>query len=182
MGKPKTYKSDESLAQACARSDQRAQRALYDRYVNVMYNTAYRYCFNKEVAEDILQITFTKVFHSLKKYNPQKGTLKAWIRRICINTAIDVQKKESKWEPSWDNEWEVKDEQLFLDKLDAEHLLLLISRLPDDLRTIFNLHEIEGYSHEEIAEMTGINVNSCRVYLSRAKKQLRKAIELFEAA
>jgi RNA polymerase sigma factor (sigma-70 family) len=180
LNKEQTYTTDQALAKACARCNQRAQRQLYDAYVDVMYNTAYRYCFNREVTEDILQITFTKVFKAIKQYDAQKGSLKAWIRRICVNTAADVLKKEARWEGHWDEQWDVIDHRGAYDELEAEYLLQLIAALPNELRTIFNLYEIEGYSHEEIAQLMEINVNTCRVYLSRAKQKLRKAIELHE--
>jgi len=178
--KNRTYENDQQLAAACARHDQRAQYLLYDRYVDAMYNTAYRYCFNKEVTEDILQITFTKAFAAIKQYDAEKGNLKSWLRRICINTTMDVLKKEAKWETHWDGDWDIVDEKINFNRYEAEFILQLIESLPEEQRTIFNLYEIEGYAHEEIAEMIGINVNSCRVYLSRAKKKLRKAIKVGE--
>jgi RNA polymerase sigma factor (sigma-70 family) len=145
-----------------------------------MYNTAYRYCFNKVITEDILQITFTKVFRSIDQYDPKKGSLKAWIRRICVNAAVDVLKKEAKWEPLLDLNYEAIETNNYLNQIDAEFLLKLIQELPSDQRLIFNLYEIEGYSHQEIAAITGINVNSCRVYLSRAKDKLRATIKKLE--
>lgn len=180
LKKKRTYENDHKLAEACARNEQRAQYLLYDRYVDAMYNTAYRYCFNKEVAEDILQITFTRAFAAIKKYDSKKGKLKAWLRRICINTTMDVLKKEAKWEPHWDGTWDIADEKINFNHYEAAFILQLIESLPEEQRTIFNLYEIEGYAHEEIAEMIGINVNTCRVYLSRAKKKLRAAINMCE--
>jgi RNA polymerase sigma factor (sigma-70 family) len=165
---------------ACARGNPRAQRLLYDRYVKAMYNTAYRYCFQKEVTEDILQVTFTKVFTSIKQYDSQKGTLKAWIRKICVHTAIDIQKKEVRLEPGLEDYWEISYAPLPLDQLNIEFLMEIIGKLPREMRLVFNLYEIEGYSHEEISELTGINVNSCRVYLSRGKKKLRQQLESLE--
>ena len=176
MNKKKTYTTDKALVKACARCNQRAQRQLYEQYVDVMYNTVYRYCFKAEATEDILQIAFAKVFRAIDQYDAQKGSLKAWIRRICINTATDVLKKEAKWETHWDDQWDVIDQRGAYDEFEAEYLLQLIAALPKELRTIFNLYEIEGYSHEEIAQLMEINVNTCRVYLSRAKQKLRKAI------
>ena len=73
----------------------------------------------------------------------------------------------------WGRRLEVAGENIHLGQFDAEFLLKLIEKLPW-AAPHFNLYEIEGYSHEEIAQIMGINVNSCRVYLSRAKKKLRK--------
>ncbi|HMQ46089.1 MAG TPA: RNA polymerase sigma factor [Saprospiraceae bacterium] len=165
------------MAKDCARCNRRAQSHLYHQYVDIMYSTVYRYCFNKSTTEDILQIAFTKVFANINQYDPKKGSLKTWIRRICINTAADVLKKEAKWEPLLDDATEFIGKSTYLMDLDTEYLLTLIEALPDEQRLIFNLFEIEGYSHEEIAQMININVNSCRVYLSRAKKRLRVAVK-----
>lgn len=178
----KTYQTDQALAEDCARYNQRAQFFLYSQYVDIMYHTVFRYCFNQSLTEDILQIAFTKVFASIQQYDAEKGSLKSWIRRICTNTAADVLKKEAKWESVWDEDRDMAAENLHLTFIDTEYLLKLIAELPDEQRLIFNLYEIEGYSHEEIAQMMNINVNSCRVYLSRAKKKLRSAIEELERA
>jgi RNA polymerase sigma-70 factor (ECF subfamily) len=180
LKKRPTYKNDQELAMACARGNPRAQRLLYDTYLKAMYNTVYRYCFQKEVTEDILQIAFTKVFASIDQYDPGKGALKAWIRKICIHCAIDIQKKEIRQKPVPDDYWEISYAPLPLDQLNLEFLLKMIGKLPREMRVVFNLYEIEGYSHEEISTLTGMNVNSCRVYLSRAKKKLREQLESLE--
>ena len=180
MKKQSTYPTDQSLADACARNNQRAQRLLYDGYVDVLYHTAYRYCFHREQVEDILQITFSKAFAAIGRFDAGKASLKTWLRRICINTTMDVLKQEDKWETRWEDEVEIAVPPLPFDQLSVEEILRLIEGLPREQRTIFNLYEIEGYTHDEIAVMLGINVNSCRVYLSRAKKELRRAIQCNE--
>ena len=182
MKKQSTYPTDQSLADACARNDQRAQRLLYDGYVDVLYHTAYRYCFHREQVEDILQITFSKAFAAIDRFDAGKASLKTWLRRICINTTMDVLKQEDKWETRWEDEVEIAVPPLPFDQLSVEEILRLIEGLPREQRTIFNLYEIEGYTHDEIAVMLGINVNSCRVYLSRAKKELRRAIQCNEGS
>lgn len=180
MKKRRTYPTDQSLADACARNDQRAQRLLYDRYVDVLYHTAYRYSFHREQTEDILQITFTKAFAAIGRFDEQKASLKTWLRRICINTTMDVLKKEAKWETLLPENADLLASNPPIDYLETDAILKLIEALPKEQRAIFNLYEIEGYAHEEIALLLGINVNSCRVYLSRAKKELRKAIKCRE--
>ncbi len=180
MSHQHTYPTDQSLADACARNDQRAQRLLYEGYVEVLYHTAYRYCFRLEQVEDILQITFTKAFAAIGRFDAGKASLKTWLRRICINTTMDVLKQEGKWETQWEEEMEIAVPPLPFEQLSVEEILRLIKELPREQRAIFNLYEIEGYTHDEIAVMLGINVNSCRVYLSRAKKELRRAIRCNE--
>lgn len=176
MSKTKTYHNDQSLAAACARNDQRAQRLLYERYVDLLYQTAYRYCFNRQQTEDILQIAFSKAFAAIAQFDSGKASLKAWLRRICINTTMDVLKREARWEPGLEDIAGLEAPTLPLAQLEVQDIMWLIESLPQEQRAIFNLYEVEGYTHEEIAAMLGINVNSCRVYLSRAKKALRQAI------
>lgn len=177
MSNRHTYNTDQSLADACARNNPRAQRLLYERYVDLLYHTAYRYCFHREQTEDILQITFTKAFSAIGQYDANKASLKTWLRRICINTTTDVLKKEAKWECLWEHEPTSASLPLQFDHYDIEYIMQLIEGLPQEQRAVFNLYEIEGYAHDEIASMLGVNVNSCRVYLSRAKKQLRAALQ-----
>lgn len=183
LKKTPTYATDQDLAAACARNDPRAQRQLYDQYVDSLYHSVYRYCFRNDQAEDILQIAFSKAFAAIRLFDGKKGSLKTWLKRICVNTAIDVVKKERKWEPAIPElpPYLSAVEPLPFNELGTEEILQLIAQLPVEQRTIFNLYEIEGYSHEEIASMLDINANSCRVYLSRAKKKLRQGIRALES-
>lgn len=168
------YSSEIALVSACKRYDKRAQKRLYLDYVDIMYNTVKRYCSNPSDIEDVLQDSFTKVFKSLDNFNPEKGKLKSWIRKIVINCALDfIAKKKGKF-TNLDQRLELHDhEPLSLDRLSTDYIYLCIDNLPYPHRVIFNLYEIEGYSHDEIAQKIDINVHSSRVYLFRAKKQLK---------
>lgn len=171
------FESDKELVDACLKYNSAAQWALYNKYVKAMYNTVYRYTCNHQDTQDILQNAFTRVYKHLQNYDEEKGDLLAWIRKIHIRCALDFLKKKKflseeladqislpiKRPAAWEN-------------LEAEYILEFISELEPRDRAIFNLRHIEGYSHEEIAELLTININSSRVYLARAKKILRKRI------
>lgn len=93
-----------------------------------------------------------------------------------MNTAIDCQRKNLKYLDQVDIEEAhyIGQKAQALDDLVAEDIRLMLNTLPEMHRVIFNMYEIDGYSHEEIGSMLNIPESSSRVYLSRAKEKLRK--------
>lgn len=171
------YSKEKALVDDCLSLKPAAQRFLYDQHVQAMYNTVYRYTFDHHDTQDILQEAFTRVFKHLKNFNPEKGRLRSWMRKIHVRCTLDFLKKKRQVSI------EELDEVLIplsASEIDAtwevDHLLKIIASLDTRERIIFNMYHIEGYKHEEIAEMLSINVNSCRVYLARAKKVLQKRV------
>ncbi|MEO1263507.1 MAG: sigma-70 family RNA polymerase sigma factor [Bacteroidota bacterium] len=176
------FESEKELVLACLKYKPAAQRALYDQYVQAMYNTVYRYTCNHHDTQDILQNGFTRVFKYLKNYNDEKGGLLTWIRKIHIRCALDFLKKNQNcFENIGDTPALLVISPVAYENLEAEYILELIEGLNPRDRAIFNLHQIEGYSHEEIADLLSININSSRVYLARAKKILREKITAYQA-
>lgn len=145
-----------------------------------MYASVFKYTLSKENTEDILQNAFTKVFKYLPSFNSNKGSLQAWVRRICISSAIDFIKKQNvKFENLEDLNADLQIEDLNLQYYDVDYILQMVAELNYKQRTIFNLYVIEGYSHKEIAQLLGIKEHSSKVELSRAKKQLRTHLSSF---
>jgi RNA polymerase sigma factor (sigma-70 family) len=171
--------SDEAIVKGCKDSEPLAQKALYDKYVQAMYNTAYRYTMNHQDTQDVLQNAFEKVFRYIHKFDIEKGTLLSWMRKINIRCALDFLKKQKVY---FDDiqEMDIKNVtySLAYEEMEAAYILALINDLDPVHRAIFNLHQIEGYSHEEISQMLSINTNSSRVYLARVKQTLREKITL----
>ena len=178
MGK---FASDKELVRACLKGDSSAQWELYNTYVQTMYNTVYRYTCNHQDSQDILQNGFTRVFRHLTKFDEKRGNLLGWIRKIHIRCALDFLKKKQFFSEEIEAHAHIVDTQpTAWEELEAEYILKLIEELNPRDRVIFNLRHIEGYSHEEIATLLSINVNSSRVYLARAKKILREKIMAYE--
>ncbi len=176
----KPYRSTDELVKQCLKHRAKAQRALYDMYIGAMYNTVMRYTCNSHDTEDVLQTAFSKVFRQLATFDSAKGTLKAWIRRICVTTAIDFLRKKSVQFASVDHvQLNLQDDFRIDQQMETEYILDFIESLNPQQRAIFNMHVIEGYNHHEIGEILGINADSSRVYLSRAKENLRKKIAHF---
>lgn len=139
-----------------------------------------RYARNRDEAAEVLNDSFLKVFENISKYNTGQP-FKAWLRRIIINTAIDYYRKNKKHHELLDienTETELIDYGL-IEKFEIEDLQVLLNVLPEKYRITFNLYEIEGYNHNEIAGLLNIAPGTSRSNLTRAKALLRDAFEKY---
>lgn len=162
------------LVDACLRGNEKAQKALYDRFSSKMMGVCYRYAHNRADAEDILQEGFIKVFTSLKQYQA-KGSLEGWIRKIMVNTAINFINKNKRYRYSNDPEEghaATSGEWAADAPLQYQELINMLHQLPTGYRTIINLYAIEGYSHKEIGNMMGIAEVTSRSQYYRGKEML----------
>lgn len=168
-----TSMSEAELIEACIANDRLAQKMLYEKYSRAMYTTAYRITNDFELAEDVLQEAFIKVFRHIKGFR-QESTLGAWIKTIVVRTALSHIKKQPNTEELDQNH--LKDLVDWGDYLEAEYLEKAIHELPEGYRAVFVLIEVEGYSHKEVAEMLGISIGTSKSQLFHAKKRLRESI------
>ncbi len=167
------------LIKRCIKKDRAAQAELYGLYAPTMLGICYRYTKNREDAEDILQEGFVKVFQHMEQFQ-QKGVFEAWLRRIMVNTAISYLRKHSRYR----NQLQVEDltlhpvsqEQPAI-QLDTKELIECIRNLPLAYQTVFNLYAIEGYDHQEIANLLDLNINTVRSQYSRARTILIQRIQ-----
>lgn len=152
-----------------------AQQKIYVKFSSKMLSVCRQYIKDIHQAEDIMITAFMKVFVNLKNFE-QKGSFEGWIRRIMVNECIShirVRKKvsfldeENYSEDSFNN---------IESQFSVEDIQLLIDNLPDGYRMIFNLYAIEGYKHQEIASMLGINEGTSKSQLSHARKMLKEQI------
>ncbi|HML86743.1 MAG TPA: sigma-70 family RNA polymerase sigma factor, partial [Bacteroidales bacterium] len=174
-----TPMSDEiDIINGCKKQVPRYQRALYDKFASKMLGVCLRYSHDQEEAEDMLQEGFVKVFSHINDYRGD-GSFEGWIRRVMINSAINyfVKNKRHYFQDDVDDLGEViEDNRVHYDQLHVKDLLRVIQALPDGYRTVFNLYEIEGYQHEEIAEMLGISVSTSKTQLLHSKRLLQKRL------
>ncbi len=175
----KTYDLTEEyeLIKGCIRQDARSQRMLFDRYAGKMMSVCLRYANDSMEAEDMIQDAFIKVFQYIGQFKFE-GAFEGWIRRIVVNTAIrHLEKKKLHFKDIDDNSQNTPsiDAQAYA-HLGQADLMKLISELPDGYRLVFNLNAIEGYSHEEIAEMLNIQPGTSRSQLVKARKMLQHQI------
>ncbi|MGV6830901.1 MAG: RNA polymerase sigma factor [bacterium] len=169
--------SEKELIKACRKQNRNAQNQLYTLYKDRLFILCLKYCRTREEAEDILQESFVSIFTQIKKYK-ESGSFEGWMKRITINKAIDSFKKESgKFQVITDQTIKV-DETVASEYLNIplDELLSTIQELPDRYRLVFNLYELDDFSHKEISEMLNISVGTSKSNLSRAKQALKEKL------
>lgn len=171
--------TESDLIQACIAGDSRAQRMLYDQYAGKMLAICQRYCSSMEEAEDAFQEGFVKVYSKIREYKFD-GAFGGWIRRIMVNTALDIIRKNKKHRFLADEEEMMlisSGSETPLDVLSEKDLLAVLNELPSGYRLVFNLYAIEGYNHKEIGEQLGITESTSKSQYLRAKKHIQKKLE-----
>jgi len=171
--------TEEELIKGCIRENAACQKEVFNRFAGSMLGVCQRYARNSADAEDILQDAFIKIFNKIGQFKFE-GSFEGWIRRIVVNTAL---KKYSliRYDKEFSG-YEVNESQVVqtdaaaYSHLTEKDLLVLINSLPDGYRLIFNLYVIEGYQHEEIATMLGIQPGTSRSQLVKARTMLQKQI------
>ena len=170
------------ILQRCLKNDRKSQKALYMMFYAYGMSIGLRYAGSRDAAVEILNIAFMKIFRNLKKFDLSKP-FKPWFRKILVNTAITHYKKEARnfKHSDLDSAGHIEAGEEILSGISYQEIINLIHQLSPAYRTVFNLYVIEGYKHEEIAEMLGISIGASKSNLSRAKDHLRRLLrELFE--
>lgn len=136
-----------------------------------------RYAKNKDEAVELVNDGFMKVFTNMQRYDADRS-FNAWISTIMINTSIDHYRnriKQMEME-ELNAKHELEDRENILSHLHYEDLIKLVQKLSYAYRTVFNLFAIDGYSHEEIAEMLSISVGTSKSNLFKARENLKKML------
>ncbi|QQL48434.1 RNA polymerase sigma factor [Mucilaginibacter ginkgonis] len=170
--------ADEVLISQCKKNSLKHQEILYKRFYGYAMGVSLRYSYNRDDAMEAVNDAFIKIFKSINNYDVNKA-FKAWLRTIVVNTAIDRRRKDMKHQLNLelDDAVTVAAPHNIIANLSAADILAFMGTLPVLHRTIFNMYEIDGYDHEEIASALNIPASSSRVYLSRAKEKLRTIIK-----
>ncbi|WP_210464178.1 RNA polymerase sigma factor [Rufibacter roseolus] len=168
----------EELLKGCLQNSREAQRKLYQHFYGYAMSICVRYSKDDEEAKEVLNDGFMKVFTKLKQYD-QKKPFKGWVRRIMINTALDNYRHNLKHYHGVDLEdaSPVADGADIVGNLNYEYLISLIQQLSPAYKAVFNLYVIDGYNHEEIAEILGISSGTSKSNLSKARANLREILK-----
>lgn len=168
------------IIDGCVRGRRSAQDALYKKFSSLLYGICLRYAHNRMEAQDVLQEVFVKIYNNISAFN-HEGSFEGWMRRIAVNTSITNYRKNLKHAYQLDVEdlSRTNEEPAEFEDLEytAEEMMQCIENLPLGYKTIFNLYVIEGYMHKEISEMLGIDVNTSKSQLSRAKTYLQRELK-----
>ncbi|HEX2187524.1 MAG TPA: RNA polymerase sigma factor [Longimicrobiaceae bacterium] len=166
------------LASRLRAGDPEAKRAIFEAEGERIWSLAYRLCGDYDLAHDVVQETFLRAFRKADRYDG-RGSLRGWLCRLAVNHLRDMQKVQRR-----------RAALLVLAAAGAEHSAPpaagepfvrrrvhdAVGRLSEKYRTVLLMHDVEGYTHEEIGEALGIAAGSSRARLSRARALLKETL------
>ena len=173
------------IVEGCLKGERRSQERLFTMFYGKMMAVSMRYIGERDSAQEVLQVSFLKVFDKLEHFD-FSGSLEGWMRRIVSNTAIDHLRKAKKnpFLSDQDNDFKSMAEDpmqvqelLAHTQLKAELAQAAITKLSPAYRTVFNLYVIEERSHKEIAELLGISEGTSKSNLAKAKMNLQRHLK-----
>lgn len=169
--------TEDEIIRGCVKNERLAQKRLYERCYGKMFGVCMRYAADKEMATEILNLGFMKVFENIKEFQKKGGNLEGWIYRIIVNTAIDFLRSEMRHAHSEiEKTIYAEDDSDVIADMGAEQILQLVNELTPAYRAVFNLYVVEGYNHNEIGEMLGISEGTSKSNLAKARAKLQEKI------
>lgn len=174
--------NDQELAniiKGCIKWQRKSQKALYQEFYAYSLSICLRFADHRIEAEEMLNDGFLKVFQNISTYESDKE-FKPWLRKIMVNTAINHYHKNKRYKQTENLEDRIGDfaqkEEINGD-INYKELVQLVQRLSPQYRTVFNLYVLEGYKHQEIAELLDITEGTSKSNLAKAKKVLQGMLE-----
>ena len=170
------YKNERQLIARAAKNNREAQQQLYKKFSGKMLSVCRMYTKDVQHAEEVMLNGFLKVFTHISDFKSD-GSFEGWIRRIMIREAISFLRRQKKLEFQ---------EEVILNEsfnniqsdIDVEHIQRLIDGLPEGYRVVFVMYAIEGYKHQEIAELLNITPGTSKSQLFKARKMLQEKIQM----
>lgn len=172
------FPNESLLIEQCLANNRAAQKQLYDKYSAKMFAVCLRYEPESEMAKDLLQEGFIKIFKNLESYRGD-GSFEGWMRRIFVTTCIGhMQRKKYLVDIEESPNGGPEDTEMTgFEKLSLKDLHEMIQSLSDGYRTVFNLYAVEGYSHKEISDILNITIGTSKSQYARAKSALQRTLE-----
>ena len=170
----------DEIVDGCIKGQRKFQELLYRNFAGKMFAVCMRYSYSREDAEDMLQEGFLKAFNSIEKFRGD-GSFEGWLRRIFVNTSIEMFRKNSKMYPLTELNQSVANNQVvsndIVSNMSANEMMQMIQKLSPGYRVAFNLYAIEGFTHKEIGDMMGISEGTSKSQVARARMLLQRMIE-----
>jgi RNA polymerase sigma-70 factor (ECF subfamily) len=173
---------EQHLVESCINRNINAQRELYERYAKKMLSVCVRYMCDEDEARDVMHDGFVRLFDKIEKFD-RKGSLEGWIRKLFVNICLEnlrkIKKMTFKSIDSDNDELQIADDSIpdAYNRIEADELMNFVRELPVSFRSVFNLHAIEGYSHDEIAGILGITCSASRSNYFKARMLLQGKIK-----
>lgn len=173
---PTVLLDNNDLVQGLIRQDRKSYDYLYDQYSAKLYGIALHITQKKDIAEDVLQETFIKVYKNINRYDESKGNFLTWVMNICRNGAIDKirygqESRKIQFDSLNVNMTTGTDPEM---KLADSELWEVLEELDDEHKEILKLSYYYGYSHTEIAEKLSMPLGSVKSKIRIALRELRK--------
>ncbi|MEN1784711.1 MAG: RNA polymerase sigma factor [Bacteroidota bacterium] len=165
------------LIERCKANDRQAQLQLYKKYCQGMYAVAMRFLQNEDDAEDVLQEAFIKAFQRLDQFRGDV-TFGAWLKRIVVNGCIDFLKSKKTPFVALEDKYIVQTNETrpMGAGIKLEVVKEAIARLSEAYRFVVQLFLVEGYDHQEIAQILQISESASRTRLMRGKSALQETL------
>ena len=179
---PKVGDGDSDVVRAAA-GDRIAFERLYRQHVNRVFSLCARMVADRARAEELTQDVFVRAWEKLHLFRGE-SSFSTWLHRLTVNVVLNARKSEGRQRSRFE---ETDEESGGIDALpgvvgmplapgDLLDLEAAIAELPPGARRVFVLHDVEGYKHEEIAEMLGVTSGATKAQLHRARLLLREAL------
>ena len=173
--------SDRQLVDRCLTGDALAERAFYDAHVDRVYRLMHRMTGDGDLAADFTQETFIRAFSRLEQFRGE-ASLSSWLHTIAVSIALNGMRKvrriRGRTEDLEDSSAMAVEPKVGSPDL-RTRLFAAIDALSEKLRPVFLMHDVEGYTHEEIAGSLGIPVGTSKARLFDARAKLRLALAAF---
>lgn len=173
--------TERELIERARDGNRTAERELYEAHVDRVYRLAFRMCGRDDLAQDCVQETFVRAFGALKKFRGD-AALSTWLHsiatRVVLNALRSVERHERRAEPLEAADRHERTPEPPEPDL-AERLTAALDGLEDHYRIVVVMHDLEGYTHDEIGSALGIAEGSSKARLSRARAMLRETLSPF---
>ncbi len=178
------------LVRRVQRGDEMAFREIVERYQSKVFSIIYGILRNRNDAEDIAQQVFAKVYFSIRNFD-YRSSLLTWVYKITVNECYDYLRKKRVRKLIYESDFSEEEtnrmgnSEVSMDPAPSvesrlaqrDYVLKLMEKVSEEDRTLMILKEVEGHSVEELAKMTGMNENTIKVKLFRARHKLMKAAQ-----
>ena len=173
--------NDAQLISRVIAGDRLAGRELYDAHAPRVYSLVFRLSGDEEKARELTQDTFIRAFSRLSQFRGD-AALSTWLHRIAVTIVSNSRRKEIRFrrEVSLDEARSVAMDGPVPDPVLSESIERAVEALSEVYRTTLIMHDVEGYTHAEIAEVLGVPEGTCKSRLSAARAQLREALAAFK--
>ena len=166
------------VIQGCINNQPADCKKLYEAYLPYLLAIVRRYGVSTNDEKDFIQEIFVEIFLNLKKYDDTLAQLSTWLRTVAVRKILNLKRKRMSFGfvdlDSVDVEHEITVQH---NDYDASYIMDAIKKLPDGYREIFNLYEVDGFTHEEIGQLLSISTSSSRSQLFRAKQSLKAILQ-----